>query len=184
MLRGREGALDDQPPATAWTGQCEDAGELIGVAFTCIAGVFPDLRSGLEQVPDPCDIGGAVAISVVAVVADAVHALGQNMDEEPADELVDGQGHGGVPTRTFCAVVLDLEGHAFGIEPDQAAVGYRDAVRVTRQVGQHRFWSCEGFFGVYDPVDLAQWFEESLEGVPIDKIGVFAKEVESFRSFV
>ena len=37
--------------------------------------------------PDPSNIGGAVAISKEAIVADAVLALGQDVDQEPADEL-------------------------------------------------------------------------------------------------
>jgi hypothetical protein len=41
-------------------------------------------------------------------------------------------------------------------------------VRVTRQVCQHSLWSCEGFFGIYDPLDLAQWFEEVVEGILVN----------------
>jgi len=130
MLSGRESVDDDQPTAAAWTGQCEDPGMMIGVASICVTGVFPAWRFGPERLPDPGDIGRAVAVSVEAVVADAMLAFGQDMHQEPADELVDLQGHGCVSACAIQAVVLDLEGHAARIEPDQATVGNRDAVGV------------------------------------------------------
>ena len=86
MLRGREGVDDDQPSAAAWAWQCEVPGRLIVVAFTRQVS-FPVRWFGPEQVPDPGDIGGTVAVSVEAVVADAVLAFWQNVDQEPADEL-------------------------------------------------------------------------------------------------
>lgn len=76
------------------------------------------------------------------------------------------------------AVVLHLEGHASRIEPDQAAVGYRDAVGVARQVGQHRFGPGEGFFGVHDPVNFAQRLQEGVKSCGIGKLGMVAKELE------
>ena len=38
-------------------------------------------------------------------------ASGQDVDQETADELTCGQGHGGFATRTFDAVILDPEGN-------------------------------------------------------------------------
>ena len=40
-----------------------------------------------KQQPDPDDIGCSVAVSEKAIVADAVLASGQHVDQEPADEL-------------------------------------------------------------------------------------------------
>ena len=64
----------------------------------------------------------AIAASKQAVVTDAVEALGQDVDEEAADELVDVERHRGVATRSFDPVVLDLEGDLPAVERDQAAV--------------------------------------------------------------
>ena len=122
MLLGREGVDNDQPPAAAWTGQCEGSGGLIGVAFVCVTSVLAAWRFGPEKIPDPGDISCAVAISEETVVADAVLAFGQDMDQEAADKLVGLQRHNCASARAIDAVVFDLEGHAVGIEPDQATV--------------------------------------------------------------
>lgn len=87
MSHGFEGTLDDQSPAATWAGQCEDPGRRISVALTCATGVFTARWFGPKQVPDPGDIGGPVAVSIEAVVADAVLAFWQNVDQEPSDEL-------------------------------------------------------------------------------------------------
>ncbi len=84
MLGGRECVDDDQPSAAAWAGQREDAGWLIGIAFTCVFSIW---WLGPKQASYPGDIGGSVAISEEAVVADAVLAFWQDMDQEPSDEL-------------------------------------------------------------------------------------------------
>jgi hypothetical protein len=42
-------------------------------------------------------------------VADAVEALGQDVDEEAPDELVGWQRHGRVPTWSLDPVILPLE---------------------------------------------------------------------------
>lgn len=47
---------------------------------------------------------------------------------------------------------------------------------IARQICQHGPWSGERFFGIDDPFDFAQWFEESIEGGPVNKFGVIAKE--------
>ena len=149
--------------AAARARQREDAGRRIGVVEAVAIGATVLRHLGPEQVPDPGDIGRSVAVSEEAVVADAVLALGQDMDQEPADELVCLQGHGCVPPGTVDAVVLDAEGDAALIHADQSAVGDRDAVRVARQVCQHRSWSGEGLLGIDDPVDFAQRLQESVE---------------------
>lgn len=49
---------------------------------------------------------------------------------------------------------------------------------ITRQICQHSFGSGEGFLSVDDPVDLAQRFEESLEGIPLGKACKIVEEVQ------
>ena len=51
-------------------------------------------------------------------------------------------------------------------------------MRIARQIGQHGFGPGEGFFGVNDPVDLAQGFEKCVEGIAINKAGMFTEEVQ------
>lgn len=130
ILRGRDCVGDDQSPAATRARQCQDTGWLIGIVDAVVIGVSPVWRIGPEQASDPGDIGGTVAVSEEAVVTDAVLAFWQNMDQEPADELVRLQGHGGVSAGAVYTVVLDAEGDAALIETDQAAVGQGDTVGV------------------------------------------------------
>ena len=88
MLCWRDCVDDDQLATATWARQREDAGRLIGIAEAVVIGVLLVWRLGPEQLPDPGDIGGTVAVSEEAVVADAVLALWQHVDQEPADELV------------------------------------------------------------------------------------------------
>ncbi len=78
---------DDQLPAATWTRQGEDSGWLIRIVGAVVIDVLMIWRFGPEQLPDPGDIAGTVAVSKEPVVADAVLASGQDVDQEPADEL-------------------------------------------------------------------------------------------------
>jgi hypothetical protein len=95
---------------------------LIGIIDSVVIGVLPVWRFGSQQVSDLRDIGGTIAIPIEAIVTDAVLASGQDVDQEPADELICGQGHGGAATCAFNAIVLDAEGDTVPIETDQPAV--------------------------------------------------------------
>ena len=88
-----------------------------------------------EQLAGARDIGGASGFGEQAVVADAVEAVRQHVNEEAADELVGCERHSLVAIAPFDAIVLPLEGDAVVVECDQAAVGDGDAVGVTRQIG-------------------------------------------------
>ena len=68
-------------------------------------------------------------------LADAVEALGQDVEQEAADELVGWQHHGPVPLAPGAAVVLDAEGHALVGRGNQPAVRDGDAVGVAAEVG-------------------------------------------------
>lgn len=60
-----------------------------------------------------------------------MEAVGQDMDQEPADELVRFEPHDLHALPGFDPVILPAEGHAVGISTDQAVVGDGDAVRVS-----------------------------------------------------
>ena len=96
-----------------------------------------------EQLTRADDVVGASVFGEQAVVADAVQAFGQHVDEETADELVGLERHALVSIAALDAVVLPLEGNALLVEGDQAAVGDGNAVGVTLQIGQHRLRSAE-----------------------------------------
>jgi len=96
-----------------------------------------------EQLTGACDVICTSAFGEQAVVADAVQALWQDVDEEVADELVGGERHLLVSIAALDAVILPLEGNALLVAGDQATVGDGDAVGITRQIGQHRLRSVE-----------------------------------------
>src|SRR5215467_405563 len=124
-----EGLDDDHATAAVWAGMRLAAIEGIG-------------RFGLrlwdnKQLSRPRDVLDPLAAREQAVVADAVEASWQHMDQETADELVSGKRHRLVSIGAFDPIVLPLEGDAVAAERDQAAVGDGDAVGVARQIGQH-----------------------------------------------
>ena len=75
-----------------------------------------------EQFAGAGDVVSALAAGEQAIVADAVEACGQDVDEKAADELVGGERHQLVAVWTFDPVILPLEGYAFLIACDQAAI--------------------------------------------------------------
>ena len=87
-----------------------------------------------EQLAGARDIGGAVAIGKQTVVADAVEAVGQDVDEEAADELIGGKGHGFGARAAIGAIILVPEGDTVVVERDQPAVGDGDAVGVAEEI--------------------------------------------------
>ena len=150
----------------------------IGIVDAVVIGVFPGWRFGPEQASDLRDIGDTFAVSKEPVVADAVLAFWQNMDQEPADELFCLERHGDVAIRAIHAVIFDPEGDAALIHPDQAAVGDRNPVGVSRQIRQHGLGAREGFCCVNNPINLAQRFEDGVEDIPVGKVCEIAEELQ------
>jgi hypothetical protein len=106
---------DDHAAAAAWTWRLVDVDDgLNGLTLTSFDG---------EQLAYACDIVGAGPPGEQAVMADAVEALWQHMDEEAADELVFGERHPLLTVAALDAVILPSEGDAVLVEGDQAAVG-------------------------------------------------------------
>jgi hypothetical protein len=90
-------------------------------------------------------------------MAEAVEAVGQDVDEEAADELVSGERHDLVSLVPLGPIVLVLEGDALVVERDQPAVGDGDAVGIAREIRQHRRRSAERGFGVDDRAIAESW---------------------------
>jgi len=138
-MMSRRGAgcedLDDEHAATA-------AGARLGERLL-VVGVGVGGRSGLrfaswraEQLSGLRDVLFAPIAGEQAVVADAVKAGGQYVDQESADELVGCQRHDLDARWSLEAVILPFERDAFVINGDKAAVGDGDAVSVPRHVTQ------------------------------------------------
>jgi len=129
LAAGLEG-LDDEHAAAA-------AGARLG-EWLCCRRIDLDRRFGRrrrcqsQEFARSRDRLGADCAGEQAVVADAMEAFGQHMDQEPADELADVEHHRCVPAGVFDPVVLDLERDAVLVDCDQAAVRDGDAVGIYR----------------------------------------------------
>ena len=66
-------------------------------------------RRHREQLAGACDIGRAVAIGKQSVVADAVEAVRQDVDEKRRDELVRAERHDFVSRAAIGAITLYLK---------------------------------------------------------------------------
>ena len=126
LAAGLEGFNDEHAAATAGARLGEwlrhrwiDFGRLLGHR-RCHSEEFARSHDGL----------GAVRAGEQAVVADAMEAFGQHVDEEPANEFAGIERHRRVAAGAFDPVILDLERDAPLVDCDQAAVRDGDAVGV------------------------------------------------------
>src|SRR5215510_1915873 len=86
-----------------------------------------------------------------AVVADAMEAFRQDVQQKAADKLGRRERHGGVAAGPFDPVVLDLEGDAVLVSVEQAPAGDSDAMGVARQISQYCVRPGEGPLGIDEP---------------------------------
>jgi hypothetical protein len=77
------------------------------------------------------------------------------MDQEAADELVGVERHQLVAGAELGPVILLFESHALAVEGDKSAVGNRDPVSVSGQIGEHSVGSAKRPLGIDHPVDLS-----------------------------
>ena len=124
------------------------------------------------------DVVGARAAGEQAVVADAVEALRQDVDQESADELIGGECHDLLALATIGAIVLPSEGDAGAVAGDQPAVGDGDAVGIARQIGQHGLWPAERALGIDDPFGSAQRCQIRRERLQVGESGMIAEELQ------
>ena len=110
-----------------------------------------------EQSADLCDVGFAGRTGQQVVMPDAVETVGQDMDQEPPDELVSGESNDGSPIAIPDATILPAKGDGLGVSADQAGVRDGDAVDVAAKVGEDRLWAAEGRFGVDHPFGFMEW---------------------------
>jgi len=167
----REHLDDDHAAAAAWAARLTGIDSGLGrLAIRFCSG---------EQLTGACDVVGAGAFGEQAVVADAVQAFWQHVNEEAAGELVGCKRHLLASIAALDAIILPLEGDASLVKGDQAAVGDGDAVGVARQIDQHRLGPAERRLCVDDPLDLAQPREISRKGLRLGEMGVIAEEAQA-----
>ena len=133
----------------------------------------------MKQLASAGQVGGALAVGEQAVVADAMEALGQDVDQEAADELVGGQRHRLVSARPVDAVVLVSEGDAALVGLDEAVIRDGDAVGVARQIGEYGLGPAERLLGVDHPLGLAQRLEIGIERSALGESPMIGEEPET-----
>ena len=120
-------------------------------------------RQGLaEEVPAARQLGLPGAVGEDAEVPNADKVLGDDVEQEAADELLGRQRHD-VHAVTV-AVVFPAKAHDTGLEIGEAVVGEGDAVGVAPEVLEHLLGTGEGGLGVDHPVLLAEGSEPRGEG--------------------
>ena len=105
-----------------------------------------------------------------------MEAAGQHVDQEPADELVRVERHRLVAAGSVDPIVLDLKRHRLAIGRDQTPVRDRHAVRVARQIGEHRLGPGERALGVDVPARPLERRQIGGERLHVDERGVRAVE--------
>jgi hypothetical protein len=156
LAPAREGLDDDHAAAAARTRTRQHA--LLMHCHGCGRLRFFDGGWRREQRARSREVASTIGFGKQSVVPDAVQALGQNVDEEAADELVGCEGHPFVTGRPVEPIVLVAEGDAILVGGDEAAIGDSDAVGVARQIVQNLLGPRERSFAVDDPLALPQRF--------------------------
>ena len=130
LAAGFEGLDDDHPPAAA---RASIPVFVVATIFGVIA--RPARRSWVGYGEEPagqCNVVGPVGIGEEAVVTDAMKSVGQDMDQEAADELVGVERHKLIASVALGPVILPFESDALAGEGDEPAVCNSSAVQVSR----------------------------------------------------
>lgn len=99
--------------------------------------------------------GRAVSVRKQAVMPDLYEAWRQDVQTEPAQELLLRESHGSELTATGIVFIAEGDRAVLQIQSLQAAVGDGNPVGVAAQIRQHGLWTGKGSFGINDPFVLA-----------------------------
>src|SRR3990172_4583384 len=123
---------DPQPtPPTARTGVAVERGGTLG-----FAGCRRRRLLAVERRADRSEALGAAAVGQETEMANTHKPLGQDMEQEAAQEFHACEGHDLVAT--LVAIVLVIELHLILVEAEDPCIGQRDPMAVARQVIHHR----------------------------------------------
>ena len=95
------------------------------------------IRGGAEQLSAAFELLLPIAIAEEPVITDPFEPLWLDMEQEPANELVGGQRHGG--DMIAVSVVLPAESNLVIVDGDQTVVGDRDPVGVAPDIVEDLF---------------------------------------------
>ena len=117
-----------------------------------------------------CEHTAASAVGEQSEVADADQALGQNVDQVPAQKLICGDRHDLLLATV--RIIFPAKRDSISLEGNQSMVRDGDSMRITSEIVQDMLGTAEGWLGVDDPVlakklpekvAIAVWLSEALE---------------------
>ncbi len=108
------------------------------------------------------------AVGKKSEVADADQALGQNVDQEAAQELICGDRHDLLLAAV--RIVFPAKRDPIILERHQSMVGDGDAVRIAGEIVQNMFRTSEGWLGVDHPVFAEEESQERVESAGLSKV--------------
>ena len=79
-------------------------------------------RARTKQHSDFIDIGLALGTGQQAVMSEALEPIGENVDQEAANELGRGHAHDLLTVSGFDTIVFPAEGDGIGISADEARI--------------------------------------------------------------
>ena len=100
-------------------------------------------------------------------MTDADQSLGQNVDQEAAQELIGGDRHDFLLAAV--RIVFPAKRDSIILESNEPVVGDGDAMCISRQIVQNMFRTSEGWFGVDHPVFAEEESQERVESAGLSK---------------
>jgi hypothetical protein len=132
----------------------------------------------IKQASAKRELVGAMAVGKEAVVPNAMEATRQYVEEKAADELSDPEPHHFVLVAAVFPIVLPKEADVGLIEIEQATVGDRDAMGVSRKIGQDLFGTGKGLFGIDGPCGCAQGHQSGGKCLCLVETDEISKELQ------
>jgi hypothetical protein len=120
-----------------------------------------------KQSAAACEHAATPAVGEKAEVADADQALGQNVDQESAQELNRGDRHDLLLAAV--RIVFPAKRDSIILERNQSMVGDGDAVRIASEIVQNMLGTAEGWLGIDDPVLAKELSEKPWKATWLDK---------------
>lgn len=119
-----------------------------------------------------------MAIGEQAVMANLMEAVRQDVEQEAAHKLTNGQAHDFGLASAVLAVILPTEPDMLVVEIDETTIADGDAMRVARQIGKNLGRPGEGTLGVDHPFDFAQGSKVGAERRRIFETDEIVEELE------